>query len=293
MLAEIRLSKVSSIMRKLWLNVNSRSGSFDPDLPERLALIASHSGWSLDRVIDVAESELPTPSDLRAADVEWIANHTGDGTLNSLARGLEGWDGAVLALPGGTMNFVARNLHGETLGSDKIVRRALSEPVTLQKLPIVNLNDLVSFCGVIAGPTASWSDVREALRERDLAAVVEHSQNALRETLHGERPEVVDGDNELIEDDTPSLFVEPYSDGLHVTSFEAQTLGDLAKHGVAWLMKDFRNGPHEDLGIKQCVEVRAPRHGVSLLVDGERVEGGPEVRMTAGVFDLDFVATKA
>ena len=223
--------------------------------------------------------------------MDWVANHTGDGTLNSLARELEGWSGAVLALPGGTMNFVSRNLHGETLDSGSIVRRALSSDVTLTNLPVVQLDEMVSFCGVIAGPTASWSDVREALRERDLAAVVQYSQNAIEQTLHGERPKVVDGNNELIEDDTPSLFVEPYPDGLHVTSFETQTLGDLAKHGVAWLMKDFRNGPHQDLGVKQCVEVRAPRHGVSLLVDGERVEGDKTVRMTAAMYDLKFVKT--
>lgn len=276
-------------MRQFCLIVNARSGNYDPDLAERVAATANANGWTLARVLDVCEGGLPDRASLQRDGIDWVMNHTGDGTLNSLATQLEGWDGAVVVLPGGTMNFVAKSLHGEAT-VDEIVDRVFAGSPRLTRLPVVKLEDRVSFCGVIAGPTAAWGDVREALRERNVAAVVEQAQAALQETFNGERPVVLDASKEIIEDDAPSLFVEPHADGLHVSSFTAQTLGDLAKQGLAWIARDFRNGPHEELGIEQLVELHADG-GVSLLVDGEKTDGGTDVRMTPAMFDLNFVAT--
>lgn len=278
-------------MRQMSLIVNARSGSHDPDLVNRITDAANTHGWKIAQVIDVCEMELPDLASLQKDGIDWVVSHTGDGTLNSLAKQLEGWQGAVLVLPGGTMNFVAKQLHGEAT-ADEILERALDGDARLRRLPVVQLGDMVSFCGVIAGPTAAWSDVREALRERDVTAFIENAQSALRETQHGERPIVRDASSEVIEDDAPSLFVEPHEDGLQVTSFSAENFTDLAKHGLAWIARDFRNGPNEYLGIEQLVEVHAPVSGVGLLVDGEKTEGGKVVRMTPGVFDLQFVATK-
>ena len=42
-----------------------------------------------------------------------VANAASDGTVNALATGLEGWDGALLVLPGGTANLLTRAIQGE------------------------------------------------------------------------------------------------------------------------------------------------------------------------------------
>src|SRR6185503_11483489 len=69
-------------------------------------------GFEVARRTVFPEQALPTPAELAAAGIDRVAVFAGDGTVNAAIAGLAGWDGAVLVLPGGTMNLLYHRLHG-------------------------------------------------------------------------------------------------------------------------------------------------------------------------------------
>src|SRR5688572_11847913 len=70
-------------------------------------------GFEVARLVRFPDEPLPSPAGLAGAGVDCVAVYAGDGTVNTLVTGLYGWDGAVLVLPGGTMNLLAKRLHGD------------------------------------------------------------------------------------------------------------------------------------------------------------------------------------
>src|SRR5690606_1641467 len=102
------------VPRKIWLVCNPGSGSNNPDAVEILHEHCGAHGFEVARRVAFPDEPLPTPESLDAAGIHCVAVFAGDGTVNSCVSGLYGWGGAVLVLPGGTMNLLARRLHGET-----------------------------------------------------------------------------------------------------------------------------------------------------------------------------------
>ena len=90
-----------------WLVVNERSGSNSEAALRELEALLATQGLGVARTIEFPAQELPTRTDLEAAGVSQLIVFTGDGTLNAVIDAVSGWAGAVLVLPGGTMNLLS------------------------------------------------------------------------------------------------------------------------------------------------------------------------------------------
>ena len=278
-------------MSKIWLIVNSASGSYDAAMPDALAAAAREHGGKIDRVVTIPDDDIPDRATLEQHGVDILAIHTGDGTINSAARALEGWKGSMLVLPGGTMNLLARSLHGDDATATDIMAAALADtsrhaPVTI----VVNEEgdvDIWGLVGLFVGPTTAWGDVRETLRRRDIGGMIEQVGKAIDQTFSGAPVRLAGGTR-----DYPSIYVEPIDGQLRVAGVTADDPGELFRHGFAWLGGDFRTGPHDDLGKHSAIVIESAAHEVGLLVDGERGHARPPIRLRAALAPVNFIATR-
>src|SRR6195952_2251366 len=145
-----------------WLCVNAASGSNNDAAIQAVSQAFAAVGAAPQQIIDICENGVPEPRDLAQAAVSRLAVFAGDGTTNAVVTALEGWDGDVLVLPGGTANLLSRALHGER---DAVtVARDLSN-LKVQRRPCIRTSQGTALIEVLAGPGATWSDVREGMRE--------------------------------------------------------------------------------------------------------------------------------
>ena len=286
--------------------MNPASGSYDPALPDRLRGLAEGGGAAIERVIHFPDNDLPTIADLDAAGIDILAIHTGDGTINSAIRRLAGWHGAVLPLPGGTMNLLSRHLHGDA-SPDAILSAALVGDYRLTRVAMIageaQDSDLSALVGLFAGPTTAWGDVRETIRRVDLGALAEAIPRAITATFEGDQVRL-EGDDQRF----PAIYVEPVDglgegdDGggnggsgptLRVMGFLAAGAAELFQHGFAWLGGDFRNGPKVELGEAARITIISDGPEMGLLIDGEKGRDGHQLSLRAVDSPVRFVATRA
>jgi len=274
--------------------VNPASGSHDPTLATRLEAVAAGHGATIIRTINFPDEPLPEPAELDAAGVPMLIVHTGDGTINAAAATLAGWRGALLALPGGTLNLLAKRLHGDA-APEAILDAALSGNARTAPIPMIaginSATEIAALVGVFAGPTTAWGDVRETLRRRDLSGLAEAVPRALNQTFDGDQV-WLDGASARY----PAIYAEPVAapDGpiLRIMGFLADGAGELFRHGFAWLGGDFRNGPNEALGEREEAVILCDGADMGLLVDGERGHEGRRLVLRAVDSPVAFVATQ-
>lgn len=277
-----------SLPHRLWLIVNPASGSHDPLVADRLRVAAQQCGADIVRTIAFPDEPLPDATMLDAAGVTMLAVHSGDGTINAAANAAKGWQGALLVLPGGTMNLLSRHLHRAT-DPVEILVDALSAEAVIRPVTMVEGVDsdvaIAGLVGLFAGPTTAWGDVRETLRRYDFAGLVEAVPRAIGETFNG-TPVRLAGS----EDSYPAIYVEPVGGRLRLLGFTADDAAALFEHGFAWLNGDFRDGPHDALG--EAGEVTIESGGtIGLLVDGERGQGSCPLKLRAAQSPVRFVVT--
>lgn len=274
--------------------MNPASGSHDPTLATRLEAVAAGHGATIIRTINFPDEPLPEPADLDAAGVAMLIVHTGDGTINAAAATLAGWGGALLVLPGGTLNLLAKRLHGDA-APEAILDAALSGNARTAPIPMIaginSATEIAALVGVFAGPTTAWGDVRETLRRRDLSGLAEAVPRALNQTFDGDQV-WLDGASARY----PAIYAEPVAapDGpiLRIMGFLADGAGELFRHGFAWLGGDFRNGPNEALGEREEAIILCDGADMGLLVDGERGHEGRRLVLRAVDSPVAFVATQ-
>ncbi len=265
---------------------NINSGSYDEGLCKLVSGALSAEGHDMARMIACPDDQLPTGAELTAAGVDALAVFGGDGTVNGAMRQAEGWDGHILVLPGGTMNLLSRTLHGD-VDSETIARRYARKNMRIDKLPVARGEGQIALVGVIAGPTTAWGEVREDMRHFNLTDMPGSVADAWTKTFGGAQVRLDGGS-----DPYPALFVEPVANGLRVTGFTAEGAGQLFAHGLSWLKGDFREGPHEALGMRGTVSIAADdAEPVGLLVDGEEAQGSVRCRFEHGLSPVDFVHT--
>lgn len=261
---------------EIWMVTNASSGSHDIGRIESVERMFREAGLVISRRITIGESRLPTGEEARAAGLSLAILHGGDGTITSAASALDGWDGDILVLPGGTMNLLSRALHGDQEVED-IARQAIEAALPTAPVPTIVGEGHCALAGVIAGPTTIWGDVREQARHVDIAALASTIPEALAETLSGDDI-AVDG----VEGGFQAIHLQPSGDGIAVRGVLARNAGDLLAHGWAWLSGDFREGPHAPLGIMPELTLRGPRP-MGLLIDGEKKQGGVAMTFRRGI----------
>ena len=168
-------------MQRLWFITNPQSGSSDAAKAEAILAVFVERGLTLVGRTDFPDDDLPTPEALAVAEADTVVLFAGDGTINAAVCALADWDGAILILPGGTMNMLAKSLHGDADPAAIIV--AAHESERRIALPFVEAGKHRALVGLIVGPAANWYRARERIRERKLGGAVAGGAAAWRRTF--------------------------------------------------------------------------------------------------------------
>lgn len=155
---------VMKTREKVWLLVNEASGSHTHERIEQLLSGLDRAGMKPARIIDCASESLPDKAELSQASVGVFVVHGGDGTLNAVLARAEHWDGTVLALPGGTANLLCRALYDEP-DLDRILERLSAGNLCRVRRSCIRNSGRMAMAEVLIGPGATWSDVREEIRD--------------------------------------------------------------------------------------------------------------------------------
>jgi hypothetical protein len=270
-----------------WLVVNGASGSNDAETVPRLREALSAAGAAPLRIVDIQAEDCPDAGTLAAAGVRLLSIFAGDGTVGSLAARAEGWDGEVLVLPGGTANLLSRALHGERDAAQIVAELPNLRAVRRQA---IRCGQGSALSEVLAGPGAVWSDVREGLRESDVVGVAASGAEAVRQSIAGPmvhlREPPVGRDSGYA-----GLRLVPDGGRIAVSGYGAETFSDYLRQGVALLKRDYRAGPHDDLGQHAAALCRSSDGApIELMIDGERRTGGPEERFSLAELDVNLLA---
>lgn len=275
----------------VWLVVNAKSGSHDPRALDALQECCADNGIAVSRIVRFPQEDLPDAAALDAGNVGCVAIYAGDGTANSCIRGLYGWGGAVMVLPGGTMNLLARRLHGRSDMETIVARIAAGAGRRVRPL-IARSRHGDAFAGLLAGPGTAWNEVREAMREVDIGGILEKASDAVAHTASGSMALCRDpalGRREGY----PLIEITPGEWGMQIDAYHAESAGEFVRQGWALLRRQFREGPHDRLGlIDRLVIEDAGGTGIGLLIDGEPFDGGASEEFTVAQCEVDLLATQ-
>jgi len=277
--------------RAIWLVNNVSSGSNDDAAIAALEACCREHGLQIAHRTVFPAQDLPTPALLDAAGIDLVAVFAGDGTINSLIGALAGWGGALLVLPGGTMNLLYHRLHGEK-ALEQVIAAAARGDVVTRRPGMIRCAYGDAYAGMLAGPGTSWGRVREAMREAAVVELAESTVVAIDETLSGEMLACVEprlGRREGY----PLLCLEPGDAAIEVVAYYAETAAQYLEQAWALVRRNFREGPHELLGHARAVRLASTRgNPFGLLIDGEQAEAAPEVEFALAAAEVDLVATR-
>jgi hypothetical protein len=274
----------------IWLVCNAASGSNTPAAIEALHDCCGEHGFTLSRVIRFPDDPLPTPAELDAAGIACVAIYAGDGTVNACITGLYGWGGAVLVLPGGTMNLLARRLHGAAPMERIIATFAAGGSRRVRPL-VARCRHGDALAGLLAGPGTAWYAVREAMRDADVAGMIGGASQALAETTGGPMLHCSDPDLGRAAG-YPLIEITPGEWGMELNGYFAESAGDYFAQGWALLRRRFREGPHDRLGLVEHAALSGEQGAsIGLLIDGESTEGASLEEIDVARCEVDLIAT--
>ena len=276
--------------RRLWLVNNTSSGSNDDAALAALEKCCGEHGFRVAHRTVFPAQELPTPAMLDAAGIDTVVVFAGDGTVNSLIAALTGWGGAVLVLPGGTMNLLYHRLHGEQ-ALEEVVAAVATGKANRRRPGVIRSRHGDAYAGVLAGPGTSWGRVREAMREYAVVELAAETVKAIQETLTGEMIACVEPKLGRPEG-YPLCNLTPHDRGIEVEGYLSTTPGEYLEQAWALLKRNFREGPHDILGVANEVRlVSTQGNAFGLLIDGEQAECGAEEVFRLASCEVDLLAT--
>ena len=279
-----------TIKTPLWLVVNPASGSNDETAQQALIAHLFEAGQLPDKVIDITQDPDVSPCALDAAGVGTLAIFTGDGTLSAIIGALRDWQGDVLVLPGGTTNLLAKALHGEDVTFESAVAAFGRGTLMPIRRTGITWSGGLAICEILAGPGATWSDVREELRDGNIVAMAQSAVEAVRQS----------GSGALVRLNQPDIGKEegyggvrlvPGQAGLLVDGYGADSVADYLRQGVALLRRNFREGPHDELGSHLAVHCETVDGAkMDLMIDGERMTGKPQETFSLAPLPVNLLA---
>lgn len=276
--------------RKTWLICNAASGSNGDEAVAQLEQSLRGAGFDLRRTIRIPDEEVPEPGTLVGEELDVVAVFAGDGTVHSVVTRAYGWGGSMLVLPGGTMNLLSKRLHGDVPAAEIVARLAKAEPRRVRPR-IVRSRHGDGLTGVLAGPGAIWNEVREALRTANILETLNAAKEAIAHSASAPRVHC-EGVDCGREEGYAAIDVNPLETGLEVKGYYAETLGDYAGQGIALLNRNYRKGPHDELGIHREVRLVCPEgEPMGLLIDGEPFDGAPQEVFRLATCEVDLLET--
>lgn len=277
---------------KVWLVCNAASGSNNDAAVEELVAAFHASGLQLDRVLRFPDDPAPKPAELDAAHVDTVAVFGGDGTTHSVVMEAWGWDGAVLVLPGGTMNLLAKRMHGDVPAPEIVARLSPDRPLRTVRPNVIYSRHGIGLTGALAGPGTVWNEVREAMRAMNVIDFVASTREAIAQSAAGPKVKCAEVDCGR-EEGYAAITVVPKDDGLRANGYYAESLADYAGQGIALLNRNFRDGPHDELGRHPKLRLVCPAgEPMGLLIDGEPFDGATEEEFELGPCEVNLVTTK-
>lgn len=273
--------------RLTWLIYNGASGSHDDAALTALVEAMATAGHPPAQVVDCKDGT-PDASAASAAGLGLIAIHGGDGTLSRTIAGLEGFAGAVLPLPGGTFNLLARDIYGERDPIDivELLGKGLLAPT---RRTCIRGGGLTALAELLAGPGALWADVREEMREANIGEMIAKGWDAAATSAVGPMVALAEPAAGR-EEGYAGVRLCPKQQGMAIEGYGAEGLGDYFQQGMAILKRDFREGPHDELGRARRVAVRSLEDApIPLMVDGERSEGAAAMSFSLDTLDVDLL----
>lgn len=272
-------------MQRLWFITNPASGSSDSAKAEAIEAACGERGLAIVGRTNFPQDDLPTREELAAAEADTVALFAGDGTINAAACALASWDGAILILPGGTMNMLAKVLHGEADPAEIIA--AAHDGGYRIALPFVEAGKHRALVGMIVGPAAAWYRAREFVRAGRFGAILPAIRTAWRRTFgRGVRLTGARGFPLRAQ----AAFVRADGDRLAVMAVEARDFGSIADLGWNLITGDWV-AANAVTAIETDRLRLAERRPVLALIDGEPVTLDPASVITAGRTAEQFLAT--
>jgi diacylglycerol kinase family enzyme len=275
---------MSNRFSKAVLVANHQSGSFDAKVEAEITALLAEHDVTLAKLIALPDDDVPDRAALESLGADLLIVWTGDGTINAAAHLAEDWNGALLALPGGTLNLLSKSLHGDR-GPVDILRDALAPSVRRATIPILEYQDRIALITILAGPATQWADVRETMRQEGVVSATREAPEALDAMLNA--PGVsLNGKVETY----PVVILTPTDNGIDAHGILTGGTWDILRHGLAWLGGDFRDGPSDHLGKMSDVQLESAAP-ISVEFDGELMEIPSPAKITLSRSRIDFVIT--
>ncbi len=275
---------------RCWLLTNPASGSNTPEAVAELQDCLARNGIAVARTIGFPDETLPTPGDLDTAGIPLLVIYTGDGSLNAALAELTGWGGAVLVLPGGTMNLLSKRLHGDYQPVD-IVPLVAAGGARRRRVTKIAGDCGDAYAGVLAGPGTHWGNVREAMRSRDIAGIASGAAEAVAKSTGETKVRAIDPPFGAA-GGYPLLELTPGEHGIGIHGYHANTAGEVVAQTWALMRRSFREGPHDRLGVVGEVTIATVDSSpIEVLLDGEVCEVGGRATFRVAESEMDLLAT--
>ncbi len=272
-------------MKRALLIINTHSGNAASIEIEAAIAALCAAGLSVEHIVQLPDETCPDRNIVEKFACEVVVAVSGDGTVASLCDQLGDWPGALLVLPGGTMNLLSRRLHGD-IALATLLEMLPGADLIADHIPIICLGKRKIMTGLTVGPSTRWGEVREEMRHGDIGAIAQTVPEAWAETLADDGVWIEGYERQAY----AGIFVEPNDrQSLSVIAFRANNIGDMLGHGVAWLRRDFREGPRDELGLMHDVVVLGDNPETGLLIDGEYEDGRLPVSCSAGMSSVKFL----
>ncbi len=233
-------------------------------------------GLSLGGRTEFPREDLPGVTALDRERIDTVVLFAGDGTINAALCALADWPGDLLILPGGTMNLLAKALHGSR--DPAAIIHTVHEDTRRTALPFIEAGPHRAFVGLILGPAAHWARAREAARKRRWRGLVAAARNAWRRTFsRGIRLTGV----ARLDRRYQAVLVAPQDGRLGVAAIDARDWRSIGELGWDWLTGDWMRARAVTGESVDRLGVVGDRP-VLALFDGEPVLLEPHVRIVAG-----------